>query len=140
MVIPAVTKISPCHLTLYLLQTVLLAALKSDYVTSSAPLKFLSFKVCFFVKQKQLRYLMHALFVYRLSGQRKAGRCTVQHRMLMVAASVRWWRQNRACVPEMPKADSSASYWRRCMCTTLTRTHNVSISTQKPIYIKIWFG
>lgn len=44
---------------------------------------------------------------------RKAGRCTAQPRMLMAAASAQWWRQNRASAPEMPRADSCASCWRR---------------------------
>lgn len=49
----------------------------------------------------------------RPSGQRRDGRCTAQLRIQTGAASAPWWRPNRTCAPEMPKAASSASSWRK---------------------------
>lgn len=71
----------------------------------------------------------------RPSGQRKGGRCTARLRMQMGVASAQWWLLNRICAPEMPKAGSSASSWRRytphrhtlpCMCDN---TSTCSLST-----------
>lgn len=57
----------------------------------------------------------------RPSGQRKGGRCTARLRMQMGVASAQWWLLNRISAPEMPKAGSSASSWRRCIQHRHTR-------------------
>lgn len=57
----------------------------------------------------------------RPSGQRKGGRCTARLRMQMGVAAAQWWLLNRISAPEMPKAGSSASSWRRCIQHRHTR-------------------
>lgn len=49
----------------------------------------------------------------RPSVQRRGGRFTAQLKMPMDVASAQWWHLNRISAPEMPKAVSFASSWRK---------------------------